>query len=92
MSVETGSSTEETVPPLAVPRGFLGLAGRRGGSTVGDLGGARPGSVMRRDALFRRMLLIADVLALVGAFALTVALSRRSLQLTWAAAPPCRSW
>jgi exopolysaccharide biosynthesis polyprenyl glycosylphosphotransferase len=39
---------------------------------------------MRRDALFRRMLLVADVVALVGAFVLTVALSRRSLQLTWA--------
>jgi exopolysaccharide biosynthesis polyprenyl glycosylphosphotransferase len=39
---------------------------------------------MRRDTLFRRMLLAADVLALCAAFALTVALSRRSLQLTWA--------
>jgi exopolysaccharide biosynthesis polyprenyl glycosylphosphotransferase len=29
------------------------------------------------------MLLVADVVALVGAFVLTVALSRRSLQLTW---------
>jgi exopolysaccharide biosynthesis polyprenyl glycosylphosphotransferase len=38
---------------------------------------------MRRDALFRRSLLVADVVALVGAFVLTVALSRRSLQLTW---------
>jgi exopolysaccharide biosynthesis polyprenyl glycosylphosphotransferase len=34
--------------------------------------------------LFRRMLLVADVVALIGAFVLTVALSRRSLQLTWA--------
>jgi exopolysaccharide biosynthesis polyprenyl glycosylphosphotransferase len=39
---------------------------------------------MRRDALFRRMLLVADVVAVVGAFVLTVALSHRSLQLTWA--------
>jgi exopolysaccharide biosynthesis polyprenyl glycosylphosphotransferase len=39
---------------------------------------------MRRDALFRRMLLVADVVAIVGAFVLTVALSHRSLQLTWA--------
>jgi len=39
---------------------------------------------MWRDALFRRMLLTADVVALVGAFALTVALSgRSSVQLTW---------
>jgi len=39
---------------------------------------------MRRDALFRRMLLVADVVAVVGAFVLVVELSRRSLQLTWA--------
>jgi exopolysaccharide biosynthesis polyprenyl glycosylphosphotransferase len=39
---------------------------------------------MRRDALFRRMLLVADVVAIVGAFVLTVELARRSLQLTWA--------
>jgi exopolysaccharide biosynthesis polyprenyl glycosylphosphotransferase len=38
---------------------------------------------MRRDALFRRMLLVADVVAIVGAFVLTVALARRSIQLTW---------
>jgi exopolysaccharide biosynthesis polyprenyl glycosylphosphotransferase len=41
---------------------------------------------MRRDALFRRMLLAADVVAVTGAFFLTVALSSRSLQLTWASA------
>ena len=40
---------------------------------------------MRRDAVFRRMLLVADVVAVVGAFLLTVELSRRSVQLTWAA-------
>ncbi|HYM46514.1 MAG TPA: exopolysaccharide biosynthesis polyprenyl glycosylphosphotransferase [Solirubrobacteraceae bacterium] len=38
---------------------------------------------MRRDALFRRWLLAADVVAIVGAFVLTVGLSSRSLQLTW---------
>ncbi len=86
MSVETGSSTEETVPPLAVPRGLVGLASRRSGwqSAISEVRG--PAACMRRDALFRRMLLAADVVAVVGAFALTVALSRRSLQLTWAAA------
>jgi exopolysaccharide biosynthesis polyprenyl glycosylphosphotransferase len=40
---------------------------------------------MRRDALFRRLLVVADVLALAAAFVLTVVLARRSLQLTWAA-------
>jgi exopolysaccharide biosynthesis polyprenyl glycosylphosphotransferase len=38
---------------------------------------------MRRDALFRRSLLAADVVAIVAAFLLTVGLSSRSLQLTW---------
>jgi exopolysaccharide biosynthesis polyprenyl glycosylphosphotransferase len=85
VSVETGSSTEKTVPPLAVPRGFLGLVGRRGGSTSAISEVRGPAACMRRDALFRRMLLVADVVALAGAFGLTVALSRRSLQLTWAA-------
>jgi exopolysaccharide biosynthesis polyprenyl glycosylphosphotransferase len=45
-----------------------------------------PAASMRRDALFRRMLLAADVVAVTGAFLLTVALSSRSLQLTWASA------
>jgi exopolysaccharide biosynthesis polyprenyl glycosylphosphotransferase len=40
---------------------------------------------LRRDALFRRLLLVADVVAIVGAFLLTVGLARRSLELTWAA-------
>ena len=39
---------------------------------------------MRRDALFRRGLALADVVALVGAFLLTLVLSPRALQLTWA--------
>jgi len=39
---------------------------------------------MRRDALFRRMLLGADVVAIVTAFTMTIELSSRSLQLTWA--------
>jgi exopolysaccharide biosynthesis polyprenyl glycosylphosphotransferase len=39
---------------------------------------------MRRDAVFRRLLVVADVFAIVTAFVLTVELSRRSLALTWA--------
>jgi exopolysaccharide biosynthesis polyprenyl glycosylphosphotransferase len=38
---------------------------------------------MLRDAIFRRMLLFADGLAVLCAFALTMTLSSRSLQLTW---------
>ncbi len=85
MSVETGSGTDKGAAPLAVPRGFLGLATRRAGLTSGILEVRGPAACMRRDALFRRMLVAADVVALVGAFVLTVALSQRSLQLTWAA-------
>jgi exopolysaccharide biosynthesis polyprenyl glycosylphosphotransferase len=40
---------------------------------------------MRRDALFRRWLLAADVVAIVGAFAIVAALSARPLDLTWGA-------
>ena len=39
---------------------------------------------MRRDWLYRRLLQTADVVALFGAFVLTVELSSRSLQLAWA--------
>lgn len=101
MSVETGNGAEAGVgwapPALADPRspsgerpvasrGFLGLAGRRR-VLVGGIAEVRgPAASMRRDALFRRMLLVADVVAIVGAFVLTVEFSRRSLQLTWAAA------
>src|SRR5271166_3249581 len=55
--------------------------GTRDAKPRGKLRGSRVG--MRRDALFRRMLLAADVLAIVAAFELTVLFSSRSLQLTW---------
>jgi exopolysaccharide biosynthesis polyprenyl glycosylphosphotransferase len=38
---------------------------------------------MRRDALFRRLLMVADVVALLGALTLMIELSSRSLELTW---------
>jgi exopolysaccharide biosynthesis polyprenyl glycosylphosphotransferase len=66
-------------------RGFWGL-GRRSG-WVGGIAEVRGSAAcMRRDALFRRLLVVADVVAIVGAFLLTVELSRRSVGLTWAAA------
>jgi exopolysaccharide biosynthesis polyprenyl glycosylphosphotransferase len=43
-------------------------------------------TVMRRNALLRRMLLAADVIAVMSAFLLTVELPSRSLGLTWAMA------
>ncbi len=85
MSVETSTGAKQDAPPLAAPRGFLGLAPRLGGfsSSISEVRG--PAACMRRDALFRRLLVLADVLALAAAFVLTVVLARRSLQLTWAA-------
>jgi exopolysaccharide biosynthesis polyprenyl glycosylphosphotransferase len=100
MSVETGSGAEVGVvwgtPPLAdsgtpvaspwpaAPlsgwRGVVGLGGWFGG--LGEVRGPAVG--LRRDALFRRLLLVADVVAVVGAFLLTVGFSARSVQLTWA--------
>ncbi len=87
MSVETGSGTEKGAAwaqPLSSERGFLGRAGKRRvlGPGISEVRG--PAACMRRDALFRRMLLGADVVAIVAAFTMTVELSSRSLQLTWA--------
>ena len=87
VSVEAGSGTEKgvaLVQPLTGSRWFLGLGGRRRVLAPGIAEVRGPAACMRRDALFRRMLLGADVVAVVGAFVLTVALSHRSLQLTWA--------
>jgi exopolysaccharide biosynthesis polyprenyl glycosylphosphotransferase len=88
MSVETGSRTEAAgapwSPPLSGSRGWLGLAGRLGLAPAGIAEARGPAACIRRDALFRRMLLVADVVAIVGAFVLTVGLARRSLALTWA--------
>jgi exopolysaccharide biosynthesis polyprenyl glycosylphosphotransferase len=42
-----------------------------------------PAASLRRDALFRRMLLAADVVAIAGSFVLMTRISSRPLQLTW---------
>jgi exopolysaccharide biosynthesis polyprenyl glycosylphosphotransferase len=47
---------------------------------------AAPASTLRRDQLFRRSLLVADVVAIVGAFLLLGQVSSRALQLTWVSA------
>jgi exopolysaccharide biosynthesis polyprenyl glycosylphosphotransferase len=87
MSVDTGSRAEAGLPlgPAlgATPGGWN--VGRRIGLPSGIWEVRGPEASRRRDALFRRMLLVADIVALVGAFVLTVALSRRSVQLTWVA-------
>ncbi len=66
-------------------RGFLGWGGRRR-VWLGGIAEVRgPAACLRRDALFRRFLLVADVVAIVGAFVLTEEFSRRSVGLTWVA-------
>ncbi len=87
MSVEAGSGTEKAFSlntSVAVPRsGSTAARYRRTGLIQGLREARGPSACMRRDALFRRVLLIADVLAVAGAFVLTVELSRRSVALTW---------
>jgi exopolysaccharide biosynthesis polyprenyl glycosylphosphotransferase len=64
-------------------RGLAGLGIRRR-QTPRQIADARgPAASLRRDALFRRMLLLADVLAIAGVFVLVTQLSPRSLSLTW---------
>jgi exopolysaccharide biosynthesis polyprenyl glycosylphosphotransferase len=84
MSVETGKRTEAGLswgPPLGLRSGTRGDAARRRRATA-----ARgPAVCLRRDALFRRALLVADIAAILGALILTVVLSSRRvpLHLTW---------
>ncbi|HMD51847.1 MAG TPA: exopolysaccharide biosynthesis polyprenyl glycosylphosphotransferase [Solirubrobacteraceae bacterium] len=85
MSVETGSGSETGVPWGTSVSGGRGLRRRRRVLLPGISEARGPAASMRRDAVFRRMLVVADVVAIVGAFVLTVELSRRSVQLTWAA-------
>jgi exopolysaccharide biosynthesis polyprenyl glycosylphosphotransferase len=84
MSVETGGGTETGVGWVRPPSSAWGLLGRRRILAPGIAEVRGPAASMRRDAVFRRMLLAADVFAIVTAFVLTVELSRRSLALTWA--------
>jgi FlaA1/EpsC-like NDP-sugar epimerase len=63
-----------------------GAALRRRRTLPRELSEARgPAAVMRRDSLFRRSLLVADVIAILAALTLTVAFSARRvpLHLTW---------
>jgi exopolysaccharide biosynthesis polyprenyl glycosylphosphotransferase len=89
MSVETGNGREATGlqwgPPLAGSKAARAGAGR-GRMAPGRIAEVRgPAACVRRDALFRRSLLAADVVAILGALILTVVLSSRRipLQLTW---------
>jgi len=67
-----------------VQRGFLGIGTRRRVLVPGISEVRGPDASLRRDALFRRGLALADVAAVVGAFLLTLVLSPRALTLHWA--------
>ena len=90
MSVETGTGNGPE-SGLSWGRPVAGVRGARRDArpkrlVAGSIGDVRGPSVsLRRDALFRRALLVADVIAILGALVLTVALSSRRvpLHLTW---------
>src|SRR5437868_15313382 len=85
MGVETGRGAEADVSwgtALAGSRSFRADVGRRRAPALRITEARGPAACMRRDALFRRSLLAADVISIVTAFVLTVGLSSRSLQLT----------
>ena len=85
MTSEVSTAPERPVVPARTPpgtRGFRVPTVRRR-SALRPITEARgPEASMRRDTLYRRLLLAADVVALAGAFGLTLELSSRSLQLT----------
>jgi len=58
------------------------LGGQRVNAPISESRG--PAASMLRDSIFRRTLVVADALAILSAFLMTIALSAKSLQLTWA--------
>jgi exopolysaccharide biosynthesis polyprenyl glycosylphosphotransferase len=81
--IEAGPVVDAT-RPLRVVRRPARPRGRQPALRIVETWGAP--AIMRRDALLRRMLLLADVIAVMGALMLTVELPTRPLQLTWAIA------
>jgi exopolysaccharide biosynthesis polyprenyl glycosylphosphotransferase len=87
MGSEIGRKPETQVPwggTLIGPRSRITPWALRRKTTSLEITEARgPLTSMRRDALFRRMLALADISAVVIAFALTVGLTPNSLHPTW---------
>jgi exopolysaccharide biosynthesis polyprenyl glycosylphosphotransferase len=87
MSSEAGSQTEvraaRTTLQGGTARSFRPRSIRRRGLSAQITEARGPAASMRRDALFRRLLMVADVVALLGALTLMIELSSRSLELTW---------
>ena len=63
--------------------GFVGLGIKRRPTFQRITEARGPAASLRRDALFRRMLLLADVVAIGGTFLIVTQLSSRPLELTW---------
>ena len=81
---EAGTHTRLGPAPASVGARDLGGLEIRRRQTPQQLAEARgPAASLRRDALFRRMLLTADFVAIAGTFVLVTQLSPKSLQLTW---------
>jgi exopolysaccharide biosynthesis polyprenyl glycosylphosphotransferase len=58
------------------------LGTRRASAPIAESRG--PAASLLRDSIFRRTLVVADTAAILSAFLVTIALSSKSLQLTWA--------
>jgi len=81
---KAGTHTRLGRTPASVGVRGLGGFGIRRRQTPQQIIEARgPAACLRRDALFRRMLLLADIVAIAGTFVVVTQLSSRPLQLTW---------
>jgi exopolysaccharide biosynthesis polyprenyl glycosylphosphotransferase len=87
MSAKLGSETEPGILLSRTPaglRGFVGWLAQRRPPVAPSAAARGPAASTLRDAIYRRRLLMADAVAIVGASALTTQLSSRSPQLSWA--------
>lgn len=88
MSVETGNGTDAGLqwgPPLSGTTNLHRRTASLQGRVEGSAEARGPAACLRRDSTFRRSLLAADAIAILGALVLTVVLSSRRvpLHLTW---------
>jgi exopolysaccharide biosynthesis polyprenyl glycosylphosphotransferase len=88
MSVETGNGTDAGLqwgPPLSGTTNLHRRTASFPESVEGSAEARGPAACLRRDSTFRRSLLAADAIAILGALVLTVVFSSRRvpLHLTW---------
>ncbi len=79
----TTRAAELAIPTVWRDREGNNRAARATSSEAVDVNARGLAENLSREALFRRSLLAADVLAIVGAFVLLTQITSRSLQLTW---------